>query len=239
MPDFALLIPVYNPPKDWEIQFAKRYLKFRSELQKDFPVWLINDGSTVPIQESLTYLEDALGADFNYLEYFPNKGKGAALKYAASQVDASHYMFTDIDFPYTVASMIHIYKTLCLEGGIATGYREEAYYADLSPFRTVLSKTLRILNSFLLGLPVNDTQCGLKAFDAEVRQQLLMCKTDRFLIDLELLLSVSSRKLPITPVKVDLREDTDFSKFNSSVLLRELLSFLRIIWKYRIRKAFT
>jgi glycosyltransferase involved in cell wall biosynthesis len=239
MPDFALLIPVYNPPLGWEIQFAKRYLSFRDELQKDFSVWLINDGSSTPMQDGVNYLKNTLGSAFNYLEYVPNKGKGAALKYAVNQASAKYYMFTDIDFPYTTASMIHIYKTLSLKGGIVTGFREEAYYADLSPFRTVLSKSLRILNSFLLGLPVNDTQCGLKAFDAEVRLLLLACKTDRFLIDLELLLSVGSKKLSITPVKVALRDDTDFTKFNSSVLLKEVLSFLRIIWKYRIRQAFS
>jgi hypothetical protein len=234
MSDIVLFIPVYNPPAGWEILFAERYMEFRSALQKNISVWLINDGSVTPMQEGVEYLKTRLGNDFHYLEYDTNKGKGAALKFAATRADAGYYMFTDIDFPYAASSMVRVCNTLLQKGGIVTGFREEAYYADLSPFRTFLSKTLRLLNSAILGLPVNDTQCGLKGFNHEVRNILLTCNTNRFLIDLELLLAVSKNRLPITPVKVDLRDDTNFTKFNTGLLLRELASFVKIILKYRI-----
>jgi len=234
MSDIVLLIPVYNPPAGWEIQFAERYLEFRNALQKSISVCLINDGSIIAMHEGVEFLKSRLGNDFQYLEYVPNRGKGAALKFAATCADAGYYMFTDIDFPYSTTSMVSVCNNLLEKGGIVTGFREEAYYAYLSPFRTVLSKTLRLLNSVILGLPVNDTQCGLKGFDYAVRNILLTCNTDRFLIDLELLLAVSKNKLSITPVKVDLRDDTNFTKFNTGLLLKELISFVRIILKYRI-----
>jgi hypothetical protein len=234
MSDIVLLIPAYNPTAGWEIQFAERYLELRSALQKNISICLINDGSATPMQEGVEFLKSRLGNDFQYLEYVPNKGKGAALKFAATRAHTGYYMFTDIDFPYSTTSMVRVCNTLLQKGGIVTGFREEAYYADLSPFRTVLSKTLRLLNSAILALPVNDTQCGLKGFDYEVRNMLLTCKTDRFLIDLELLLAVSKNKLSITPVKVDLRDDTNFTKFNTSLLLKELASFVKIILRYRI-----
>jgi hypothetical protein len=76
-----------------------------------------------------------------------------------------------------------------------------------------------------------------QAFDADVKELLLKCETDRFLIDLELLLAVSAQKYQITPILVSLREDIDFTKFNSTVLLKEVFSFIRLIWKYRIIKS--
>lgn len=234
MSDIVLLIPVYNPSAGWEVQFAERFLEFRSALHKDISVCLINDGSVSPMHEGVEYLRARLGNDFEYLEYMPNKGKGAALKFAAARANAGYYMFTDIDFPYSASSMVKVCNTLLQKGGIVTGFREEAYYADLSPFRTVLSKTLRLLNSIILGLPVNDTQCGLKGFDHKIRNILLTCNTNRFLIDLELLLAVSKNKLSITPVKVDLRDDTNFTKFNTGLLLKELISFVKIILRYRV-----
>ena len=91
-----------------------------------------------------------------------------------------------------------------------------------------------MLNKIILNLPVNDTQCGLKAFDEEVKDILLDCATDRFLIDLELLMAVNKKSLSIIPVSVQLREDIDFTKFNASVLLKEVFSILKLIWKYRL-----
>ena len=91
-----------------------------------------------------------------------------------------------------------------------------------------------MLNKSILSLPVNDTQCGLKAFDNGVKEILLQCETDRFLIDLELLLAVNKKAIPITPVPVRLREDIDFTKFNSSVLLKEAFNFIKILIKYRL-----
>ncbi|MBK8625636.1 MAG: hypothetical protein IPN86_08810 [Saprospiraceae bacterium] len=110
---------------------------------------------------------------------------------------------------------------------------ETAYYDDLSSLRTLLSKGLRWLNKLILNLPVNDTQCGLKAFDKNVRDLLIQCKTDRFLIDLELLLATNKAGYKITPVKVELRKDIIFSTFNSSVLLKEIHNFIKLVWIYR------
>ena len=87
-----------------------------------------------------------------------------------------------------------------------------------------------------MGLPIDDTQCGLKAFDREVADIFIQCETDRFLIDLELLLAASRAKVTITPVNVSLRPDIDFTKFNSSVLFKELFNLFKLILKYRILK---
>jgi len=234
--DFILLVPVYNPSDGWEITFKKRYDEFCDYLGHKIDVVLINDGSTKNIDQGVHYLVENVGFCFRYIGYSTNKGKGGALKHGVSLAKGSKYMFTDIDFPYTNESMKTVWETLMSTDGIVTGYRQEAYYSDLSLFRTTLSKSLRWLNKTLLALPVNDTQCGLKAFDEEVKDLLLSCKTNRFLIDLELLLAVNKQKLKITPVQVSLRQDIDFTKFKSSVLLKEVFNFLRIIIKYRIYK---
>jgi glycosyltransferase involved in cell wall biosynthesis len=233
----TLLVPLYNPEKDWHLLFEARYNAFCNSVGLIVPVVLINDGSYIEISESVLYLKAQLGTSFNYIGYSENRGKGAALKYGAEFADSYKFIFTDIDFPYTTESMKQVWETMINTSGIVIGYRQQAYYADLSVFRTILSKSLRFLNKSLLGLPVNDTQCGLKAFDADVKELLLKCETDRFLIDLELLLAVSAKKYQITPILVSLREDIDFTKFNSTVLLKEVFNFFRLIWKYRIIKS--
>lgn len=232
--DLLLIIPTFNPSEGWERIFKQRYEEVCDAIMMKIPVVLVNDGSSIDISNGVDYLREHLGAVFHYLHYPDNRGKGGALKHAVAAFESKLYIFTDIDFPYTAASMKQILETMRTKTGIVTGFREEAYYADVSLFRTILSKSLRAVNQVILGLPVNDTQCGLKAFDPTVAELLLACKTNRFLIDLELLLAVSRKKIEITPTKVMLRSDIDFTKFNSTVLLKEVFNFISLIFRYRI-----
>ncbi|MBK8827567.1 MAG: glycosyltransferase [Saprospiraceae bacterium] len=230
----TLLVPAYNPSEGWELAFLEGYTNFCKAIEANIPVTLINDGSSNDISAGVSFLQEKIGKEFNYLSYPKNRGKGGALKFGAENSYASCIMFTDIDFPYRVESMKAVWLTSSKQPGIITGYREKEYYSDVSNWRTFLSKGLRILNKSILSLPVNDTQCGLKAFDNGVKEILLQCETDRFLIDLELLLAVNKKAIPITPVPVRLREDIDFTKFNSSVLLKEAFNFIKILIKYRL-----
>lgn len=234
--DFTLLIPAYNPSDGWEITFYERYYEFCKAVNQDIQVVLINDGSSKDFSKGVDFLKNKIGIPFKYVSYTQNKGKGFALKFGAKSCDSEAYMFTDIDFPYSTESMKNIWEAIRSGSAIVIGHRETTYYNDLSLLRTVLSKGLRGLNKLVLNLPVNDTQCGLKAFDKEVKEILLNCQTDRFLIDLELLLAVNKKAIAILPISVELRKDIDFTKFNSSVLLKELFNFLKLVRKYRISK---
>lgn len=233
-PRVALLVPVFNPSAGWERLLWEKFHAFEQVVDQPVHLVVVDDGSSQSLEESAAYLSGQAAGRFTFLRHPANRGKGAALKTGAAHVSAERYMFTDVDFPYTLDSMMRVWQTLLREKGVVTGYRESTYYDGVSSFRTWLSKSLRALNTFLLRLPVNDTQCGLKGFDREVRDVLLICRTDRFLIDLELLLAVTAKHLPIVPVPVHLRDDVDFTRFRSSVLLREVFSFLGLIWKYRI-----
>lgn len=231
--DFALLIPTFNPQQGWEINILQRYNLFSEAVNTDFTVIIINDGSTVDINSGVNFLKENIGPNFLYLNYETNRGKGGALKYGAINFEAKKYIFTDTDFPYSIESMKNVWNTMLGNSGIVTGNRESKYYNDLSVSRTFLSKGLKALNKLILNLPVNDTQCGLKAFDVDVKNLLINCETDRFLIDLELLLATNKAGYNIIPVNVELRKDIIFSTFNSSVLLKEIHNFIKLVWKYR------
>jgi len=197
---------------------------------------LVNDGSSTDLTEGVTYLKEKLGENFHYLSYATNRGKGGALKVGIGHIESEFYLFTDIDFPYTTESMVKVYQSVLVSDGVVAGYRPQNYYKEVSFYRTILSKVLRGLNNMILQLPTNDTQCGLKAFTRKGKHVLLSCETERFLIDLEFLLAVNKIKMPIKTVLVVLRSDVEFSKFNFAIILNELFSFIKLIWKYRIKK---
>lgn len=234
----TIIIPTYNPIEGWETRFFERYLDFcKSITNYNIPIVLVNDGSSTNLTQGVSFLKERLGENFHYVSYSTNRGKGGALKVGVNHVESEFYLFTDIDFPYTTKSMIDVYQSVLTSDGVVAGYRSQNYYKKVSLYRTVLSKVLRALNNMILQLPTNDTQCGLKAFTNEGKQVLLSCETERFLIDLEFLLAVNKMKMPIKTVPVVLRSDVEFSKFNFAIILNELFSFIKLIWKYRIKKG--
>ncbi len=232
--DTILLVPCYNPHPGWEVLFYERYLEFKSIAGQQIPVILINDGSSQSIDQEISWLQKNITEDFYYLSLPKNLGKGGALKAGAGYLDSEFYIFTDIDFPYTAKSMYDLHNLLKKEKGLVPGYREKDYYQDMNAFRSIISRLLRNLNNRLLMLPVNDTQCGLKGFDKYARDILIQCNTNRFLIDLEWLLASHNAGVTIKPSKVQLRDGLQLTNFNPVILGKEIFSFIRILWKYRI-----
>ena len=231
--EILLIIPVYNPEPGWELTFLQGYKNFTGLLGAPIPVVICNDGSSADLTLALNFLQTELGASLQVIHAPKNEGKGAALKRGAARGGCKHYIFTDHDFPYTTESMSAVLKINLETGGITMGVRDEMYYRDMSVFRIFISKILKKLNAWLLKLPSNDTQCGLKAFDDEAREVLQSCQVNRFLIDLEFLLAANKKGINIRPVPVVLRQEILFSKFRLSLLLKEIGQFAQLVWKYR------
>lgn len=231
----ALVLPCYNPPLHW----AENVLSSLDRLRQQLPagttihLYLVNDGSTRGIAETdVELLRQMLPAgQFTYLNYPVNRGKGHALRTGVAQVQEPLCLFTDIDFPYEEASMVTLYQHL-LSGrcDLAVGVRDGVYYAQVPPARRRVSRLLRRITRLLLRLPIDDTQCGLKGFDAAGRRLFLQTTTDRYLFDLELLLLASRQpKVRTEPVPVQLKPGVVLSPLNVRVLLTESRNLLRLL----------
>jgi glycosyltransferase involved in cell wall biosynthesis len=228
-----LVLPCYNPPVGW----AKNLVTAVGRLQQLVPdvawrVLVVNDGSPRGVSEAdVALLREHLPA-FEYLAYAANQGKGYALRHGVGQATAPIVLFTDIDFPYEEASMAAVLAVL-RNGGtdVATGARDQAYYASVPRRRVLISKLLRRATRYLLGLAVSDTQAGLKGFNGRGRDMFLQTTIDRYLFDLEFVF-LASRKaagLRVQQVPVRLKPGVVFSEMNTQILVTEARSFLRIL----------
>lgn len=159
-----------------------------------------------------------------------NRGKGYALRRGVNFSTAGYLLVTDADFPYTIESMRRVVATLVEKGGIVAGNRDTAYYDKVPFFRRLLSKGLRWLLRHVLRQPVDDSQCGLKAFDEAGKAVFLETTINRFLFDLEFLMLANGR-VRVTPVAVELRTGVVFSKVGWRILATEGRNFLRLLWK--------
>lgn len=118
----------------------------------------------------------ALGYDDVRVLDVPEKGKGAAVIAAARFSDADYFGFIDSDLS---ADPSHIGDLLShLEHGahiaVASRLHKDATI-DRSYLRTLSSRVFNLLRKILVGVPIEDSQCGLKLATREGKEPLLAC----------------------------------------------------------------
>lgn len=225
-----VVVPCYNPQPGWEEVLAAKFTALQKELAgliDETGLIVVNDGSVRQATEENFGLLKSLVPGARVVSYAENRGKGYALRQGVLAADAGLILVTDIDFPYTTDSMRRVVEALHVHGGIAAGNRDTAYYAHVPAFRRRLSQMLRWLLRNVLRQPIDDSQCGLKAFDHAGKAVFLETTIDRFLFDLEFLMLAAGR-VPVHPVPVELRPGVVFSSVSWKVLATEGWNFLRL-----------
>ena len=230
------IVPCFNPLPQWEVNLADTFDRLQGLLEGVTPgLILVNDGSDPKRvkEKHIEYLRQRI-PQLQYISCPENRGKGQALRVGVEASTSRWQIFTDIDFPYLLESMMDVYRELERGSDVVLGFREPSYYQKVPLFRKLLSKAFRWSLKSLLRLKITDTQCGLKGFNQHGRKLFLNTTINRFLFDMEFVLLVSkSKKLSIRPVTVHLRDDVTFSTMNLKVLLPEMFNFVLLLFKRR------
>ncbi|MBW7912592.1 MAG: glycosyltransferase family 2 protein, partial [Taibaiella sp.] len=204
----TIVLPCYNPQPGWAARIVEQYSAIVERLGVEVEVILVNDGSTANISDSdINTLKQDIPA-FRYISYAENRGKGYALRKGIAEAQSDIIIYTDVDFPYSVDSVVSIYGTLHYgQCDAAPGIKDEHYYAKVPPVRRYISQILRGLISMFFRIPVTDTQCGLKGFKKSVQPVFLSTTIDRYLFDLEFIRLLYRKGYSVKPVKVSLNND--------------------------------
>lgn len=226
-----LIIPCYNPTSEqWHENIIEQYQRFCEAVPEvKVALVIVNDGASSGINETHFDFFKEQNIDIQVITYNQNKGKGFALRQGIAQVQGDYYLFTDIDFPYELESMVAVTRALIAKNGIAAGFRNQNYYQKVPLFRKVLSKAFRTFISFI-GIPVQDTQCGLKGFDNAAKEVFLRTTINRYLFDFEFLyLAAKQKNIPIYHVDVKLKDGVVFSTMGLNVLRTEAWNLFKIL----------
>lgn len=227
----SLVLPCYNPPRDWEHIIHGQYTAFQKKVAEQVELVVVLDGTSGHIKdEDCKYLEQHIPS-VKLISYPVNRGKGYAIRQGVSAATGDIILYTDVDFPYTIESMLAVYEPLrSNECDVAVGVKNDTYYAQVPFMRRLISKYLRFLISVLLSMPITDTQCGLKGFKRAVAPVFLKTTIDRYLFDLEFLKKCfKSRQWRVKAIQVTLNEDVHFRKMNYQILLPEMANFLKLL----------
>jgi glycosyltransferase involved in cell wall biosynthesis len=235
-PALNIIVPCYNPPPDWERALASRFAGLAAGMApftSHTGLVVVNDGSPKNFTEKSAGLLRELIPDVVVVDYPVNRGKGFALREGVRHSSADLHLVTDADFPYTNESMIRVTEVLIARGGIAAGNRDTGYYAHVPLSRRIISRALRWMLRNVLKQPIDDSQCGLKAFDNTGKALFLQTTIDRFLFDLEFLM-MAGNSITVSPVPVELRPGVVFSPVNWKVLATEGGNFLKLLLRQYI-----
>lgn len=146
----------------------------------------------------------------------PRRGKGAAVRVGALAARQDFVFLVDADVPVPPRFIAVFLDRLAAGADIVIGERDAGRYAG-KPLRHVLARGLLALQTVVVfhGRKFSDTQCGFKAFRADVLRALAKVQaTDGGMYDLEYLYAATRRKLRVEHVAVELRGEVRESRIN-------------------------
>jgi glycosyltransferase involved in cell wall biosynthesis len=218
MEKFAVLIPVYNEQHS--------IVKLSQQLDKlEIPYMFIDDGST---DKTLTTL---WLKDIPALAYFPNKGKGHAIKVGAKYLIALGYewiLFMDGDGQCAVED-IERFDHALLFGDESTRIfigNRMANPEAMPKIRYLANKYMSSIISKLSGCKIPDTQCGFRLIHKSVFENIEL-KGEKFDLESEMLVKVGQAGMKIVSIPIQCIYD---KKRKSKIHpLRDGLRFIKFV----------
>ncbi len=188
----SFLIPAFN-----EATTIGEVLQRIDALGLDAQIVVVDDGST----DATASIVEAYAATRPHVELLrqPNRGKGAAVRLAATRMTKEIAVIQDADMEYDPADVVELIAPI--ERGVA----DVVYGSRLSggaPQRAYLfwhligNRFLSLLTGVLFNTTLSDMETGYKAFRSDVLRALHLTQDD-FAIEPEITGEVCRRKLRV------------------------------------------
>ncbi|MBW1776626.1 MAG: glycosyltransferase family 2 protein [Deltaproteobacteria bacterium] len=164
--ELSVVIPAYNEA-DRIVTTLQKTLDYLENRPFQGEVIVVSDGSTDDTVSVVQALGRGRGIDLRAIEYHPNRGKGYAVRTGMLEGKGAVLMFMDADYSVPIQEMEK--GLACLRNGydVAMGSRAlsgSRVVAHQNFARELSAKIYTMIQSFYLGIPYRDTQCGFKLF---------------------------------------------------------------------------
>ncbi|MEA2129208.1 MAG: hypothetical protein QOJ85_2099 [Solirubrobacteraceae bacterium] len=226
----SFLIPAYN-----EAATIGEVLERIDALGLDSQIVVVDDGST----DATASIVEAYAAGRPHIELLrqPNRGKGSAVRLAATRVTKDITVIQDADMEYDPSDVISLIAP------IQRGVADVVYGSRLSggaPQRAYMfwhlvgNRFLSLLTGLLYNTTLSDMETGYKAFRSEVLRSLRLTQDD-FAIEPEITGEVCRRKLRIYEMPVAYYGRTYAEGKN--ITWRDGFKAIRVLVQVRLRRG--
>lgn len=229
-------LPVLNEEKVLRANVEKLRTFLVNNLKDyNFKIIIVDNGSTDSTNAiCLKLKEEYYNVDFIRLE---KRGRGRALRSAWSRSSADICSYMDIDLSTDLNAFPDLIDSVAKNGyDIATGSRlMKGAKVKRSWKRELLSRGYIFLLKRFLGISFKDAQCGFKAVDRKVIEEILPHVLDQeWFFDSELLFKCQRWGCKIKEIPVNWREDPHSKVKLYKTSKNYLLSILRLKLEFSI-----
>jgi glycosyltransferase involved in cell wall biosynthesis len=236
----SILMPAYNEAQSIAENVCETVETMRA-LGIDFEIVVVDDGS---LDGTHTAAGNALRTWPDYVRVVRcarNEGKGNALICGTGYSKGDYVAFLDADMdlhPEQLARFFAIMKASDADAVIGSKFHPDSK-VDYPFVRRVYSLFYYMLVRALFGLPVRDTQTGIKLFKRPVLEYVLpRILVKRFAFDLELLANVHHFGFRIVEAPVTLNFQRVCSRLRLPAVWNVLLDTLAIFYRMRILRYY-
>ncbi len=226
----SFLIPAYN-----EAATIGEVLARIDALGLDAQIVVVDDGST---DATASIVEDYAAAGHPHVELLrqPNRGKGSAVRLAATRMTKEIAVIQDADMEYDPADVVDLIAPI--ERGVA----DVVYGSRLSggaPQRAYLfwhligNRLLSLLTGVLFNTTLSDMETGYKAFRSDALRSLRLTQDD-FAIEPEITGEVCRRRLRIYEMPIAYYGRTYAEGKN--ITWRDGFKAIRVLVQVRLRR---
>lgn len=197
--DLSIVIPSYNEAKLIESTIASAQVAAAKYFQ-NFEIIVVDDCSTDSTLEILKKIDGIL-----ILRNLKNHGKGYAVKKGVLAAQGDRILFMDADDSTPVKTELKKLLDQIKDYPIVIGsraLRDSDIQVRQNVFKVLLGKLGNLLIRLILGLKINDTQCGFKLFDKSAKKIFEKLTIDTWGFDFELMFLAKKYGIKVKEVPI-------------------------------------
>lgn len=232
----SILMPAYNEAQSIAQNVCETVETMRA-LGMDFEIIVVDDGS---LDGTHTAAIEALRAWPNRVRIVRcayNEGKGNALICGTSYAKGEYVAFLDADMdlhPEQLESFFELLKARGADAVIGSKFHPKSK-VEYPRLRRIYSFFYYMMVRAMFGLPVRDTQTGIKLFKREVLERVLpRILVKRFAFDLELLANVHHFGYRVVEAPVEVNFKRVCSRLRLAAVWNVFVDTLAIFYRMRI-----
>ena len=217
----SIIIPVYNEEEVIELCLEETHKAFRTT---DYEIIIVNDGSTDRSHGIICRLVNG-NRHVRYISYPANKGYSYAIRQGIQMASKEYSSYLDADLQYHPSQLREMYDFAREEKLVfLLGKPTRKYY---KVYRRMLSYVYNLLVSRLLDLKVTDAN-SVKLIKTDILKTLKL-RGELGAIELEVLVGVANRSIPIKLFPIDVQERVGGrSKSGLKLILPTIKSILEL-----------